>query len=369
MKKNIFWTPKRIMQACPEAKYYMVLGERSNGKTFGVKEYALDDYIKRGKQLAVCRRYDEDFKKGSTFYDDMVNNPTRGNIIAEKTGGQYNAVRYYGGAWYLAYRGESKEDNRVDTKPFAFAFVISLEEHYKSMSFPDVETILFDEFMTRRIYLYDEFVLFTSLVSTIVRLRDSVKIFMCANAISTYCPHVREMGLKNVAKMQDGTIDIYEYGSSGLKVAVERTDAMEKRTKKESNIYFAFNNPKLKMNTSGAWEVAIYPHLPFKYRPKEVKTQFFISFNEEIFHGEIIRHDGIWICYIHRKTTPIDDEGKYMVFQEQTDPRRNYARNILRPTTRIAKAIAGFFAREKVFYQDNEVGESINHYLNWCAQL
>lgn len=372
MAKNVFWTPKRIMDACPKAKYYVVIGERSNGKTFGVKELAFDDYLKRGKQLAVCRRFDEDFKKASTLYDDFVHNPTRGNIIAKKTGGKWNAVKYYAGAWYLVHRKDPNVEGDADftdEKPFAYAFVISLEEHYKSMSFPDIEWILFDEFMTRRIYLNEEFILFTSLVSTIVRLRDTPKIFMCANTISTYCPHMREMGIRNFAKMQDGTIDIYEYGESGLQVAVERAESMEKRAKKPSNIYFAFDNPKLKMNTSGAWEVAIYPHCPFKYVPKEIKYIYFISFNEEVFQCEIVHHDKMWVTFIHRKTTPIKDDGKSIIYQEEQSPKRNYSRSILHPVTRMQKVVASFFAKEKVFYQDNEVGESINHYLNWCRSI
>ena len=34
------------------------------------------------------------------------------------------------------------------------------------------------------------------------------------------------------------------------------------------DVYFAFNNPKLQMITSGAWEMAIYPHNKVKYKPK-----------------------------------------------------------------------------------------------------
>lgn len=371
-KKNIFWTPKRIMEHCPSAKYFVIIGERSNGKTFGVKEYAFDDYLERGKQLAVIRRFDEDFKKASTFYSDFINNPTRGNIIEKKTKGKYNAVKYYSGAWYLVHQPNPElegDEYYADPKPFAYAFVVSLEEHYKSMSFPDIETLLFDEFMTRRIYLKDEFILFTSLISTIVRLRDTPKIFMCANTISTYCPHMIEMGIKNFAKMEDGQIDVYEYGESSLKVAVERTEALEKRTKKKSNVYFAFDNPKLKMNTSGAWELAIYPHCPFKYTPKEIKYIYFISFNNELFQCEIIKHEKMWITFIHRKTTPIKEGETNLIYQEEISPLRNYSRDITRAVTPMQKFIAKFFATEKVFYQDNEVGESIHHYLNWCATL
>lgn len=369
MKKNMYWNPSRMFAIAPDAKYFIAIGERSNGKTFGVKEYAFDDYLKRGKQMAYIRRWEDDFRKADSFYADFVSNPTRGNIIATKTQGRYNGVKYRMRAWHLCHYDAKGEIDEMDEKPFAFAFALTQEEHYKSMSFPDVETIFLDEFMTRRLYVNDEFLMFTSIISTIVRLRDTPRIFMCANTITTYCPYFVEMGLRRVPKMEDGAIDVYQYGDSLLKVVVERTDALEKRTKKASNVYFAFDNPKLKMNTSGDWEVAIYPHLPFKYAPKEIKYQFFISFNNEVFHGEIIHHEKYWICYIHRKTTPIRDEGKYIVYQEDVSPKRNYSRNIMRPVTPMQKLIYSFFAKEKVFYQDNECGESVNHYLNWASDL
>ena len=370
MSKSKFWTPKRIMETCPKAKYFVVFGERSNGKTFGVKELALDEYLESGKQLAYVRRYEEDFKKAKTFYADFTNNPTRGNVIEKKTHGKYDGVKFIGGAWYLCkFSNDPKEKDVVDVKPFAISFVLSLEERYKSNPFPDVGIIFFDEFMTRAFYLTDEFILFTSLISTIVRLRDDVKVFMCANTISTYCPHLADMGIRNIGKMQDGQIDIYEYGDSGLKVAVERTEALEKRAKKKSNVYFAFSNPKLRMNTSGAFEVSIYPHRPMKFGKTDIKYIYFISFNGETFQCEIVYKEKLWFTFIHRKTTPIKEGEQGLIYQEEIRPERNYSRNIMKPANALQKRIALFFVREKVFYQDNEVGESIHHYLNWCSQL
>lgn len=371
MAKVKFWTPQGMFHVCPDAKYFIAIGERSNGKTFGVKEYAFDDYLERGKQLAVIRRWEDDFKgkNGISFYDDFIHNPTRGNIIDKKTRGKWNSVNYRSQMWYLQRVGKSGEVEEIDDKPFAIAFALTKEEHYKSIPFPDIETILFDEFMTRRIYVTDEFTLFMSILSTIIRLRDTPRIFMCANTISTYCPYFIEMGIKNVPKMKNGQMDIYTFGESKLKVIIERTDAMTKTGNKASNIYFAFDNPKLKMITEGSFEVSIYPHLPFKYRPCEIKYIYFIKFNNECFQCEIIHHEKDWITYIHRKTTPIKEGEKGMIYQEDWRPEANYSRRLLHPASPLQNAIAKFFAKEKVFYQDNDVGESISHYLNWQAQL
>ena len=73
------------------------------------------------------------------------------------------------------------------------------------------------------------------------------------------------------------TIDLYTYGESNLRVAVEYSQGIKKESKK-SNKYFAFDNPKLQMITNGKWEIDIYPHLPHKYKPKDIKFIYYIKY-------------------------------------------------------------------------------------------
>lgn len=94
-------------------------------------------------------------------------------------------------------------------------------EHDKSTSYPNITTIVFDEFLTRGSYLKDEFILFTNVCSTIIRQRNDVKIFMLGNTVNKYSPYFSEMGLSNIKNQKQGTIDIYRYGDSDLIVAVE----------------------------------------------------------------------------------------------------------------------------------------------------
>src|SRR5699024_5250425 len=124
-------------------------------------------------------------------------------------------------------------------------------EHDKSTAYPKVKTIFFDEFLTRQYYLPDEFVTFMNVVSTIVRQRDDVIIFMCGNTVNQYCPYFTEMGLTHVKEMNKGVIEVYKYGESRLKVAVEYADSISK-SGKPSDVYFAFDNPNLQMITGGA---------------------------------------------------------------------------------------------------------------------
>jgi len=265
MAKLKFWDITKILTR--DAHYNLIIGERSNGKTYGVLQYGLQEYFKHGGKLAIVRRWEEDFrgKRASTMFDSLIEN----GVISKLSKGKWNSVIYQSHRWYFCKRNiDNTKDIITDDSPFAYAFAISSDEHDKSTSYPLVTTVLFDEFLTRGTYLPDEFVKFSSIISTIVRLRTNVKIFMCGNTVNKYSPYFSEMGLTNVKNMKKGTIDLYTYGNTGLRVAVEFSDFPTKE--KESNVYFAFNNPKLEMVKSGVWEMEIYPHLPIKYKPKDI---------------------------------------------------------------------------------------------------
>lgn len=365
---------KNILQQ--NALYNVIFGERSNGKTFAVLELALfgyhkdgieiNGYLDDGSQLGIIRRWDEDFKgnNGHKMFDNFISNEEQGNIIEKRTKGKYNYIYYYAGKWFLQKINENGEVETKDENPFAYAFSLTSEEHYKSTSYPKIKIVLFDEFLTRKYYLPDEFINFTSVLSTIIRLRDDVKIFMCGNTVNKYCPYFSEMGLKNVKNMQRGKIDVYHYGNTGLVVAVEYSDFPAKT--KASNKYFAFNNPKLQMVTNGVWEMNIYPHLPIKYTNSDILYKYYIIFDSEILQCEIICRNELLFTYIHRKTTPIKDDDEAIIYQQGYDARSNYCRKINNPHSPIENKIADFFIKEKVFYQDNEVGEIVRNYIAWC---
>ena len=346
------------------AYYNMIIGERSNGKTYSCLYYGLKNYCKTGKQTAIVRRFDTDFigKRGSVYFDNLVSN----GEIEKLTNGLWTGVHYFASKWYLCTY--DPDGNRItDEKPFAFGFAISQMEHDKSTSYPDVTTVVFDEFISRTSYLNDEFVLFMNVLSTIIRHRTDVKIFMIGNTVNKYCPYFNEMGLKHIKNMEQGTIDLYTYGSSDLTVAVEYCSPISKDGK-PSDVYFAFDNPKLQMITGGTWELDIYPHCPCKYNTKDIMFTYFIKFDDELLQCEIVFVDNNMFTFIHRKTTPLKDENNDIIYTPEFDARPNFRRNITRPQDKIDMKVVEFFKKDKVFYSDNEVGEIVRNYLLWCKK-
>lgn len=354
-----YYSIKNILEK--NAHYNVIFGERSNGKTFSVYEYGLKNYVEHKKQMALVRRWQEDFtgKRGTTMFDNVVN----AGLIKKLTHGEWTGVYYYASRWYLCRYDDG--DRVVDETPFAYGFAISAMEHDKSVEYPNITTVLFDEFITRTAYLPDEFKLFSNVLSTIIRLRTDVKIFMCGNTVNQYCPYFNEMGLKHVRDMKQGDIDVYRYGESDLIVAVEYAQSIGN---KKSNFYFAFDNPALSMIKSGQWEIDIYPHCPCKFTPNEIMLKYFIIFDGDILQCEIVYHDDLRFTYIHPKTGDIKDVKNDIVFTPEYSPRPNYHRKITNPTTQLEKKIAEYFIKDKVFYATNETGEIVRNYLLFCKK-
>lgn len=346
------------------ATYNVIFGERSNGKTYATLKQALENYFDNGSQFAYIRRWSVDVqpKRMNNLFNAIIED----GYLEKLSGGKFTAIFYRTGRFYLCTYNDKGKPIYNEEDIIGYAFSLSENEHNKANSYPRVTTIIFDEFLTNKIYLPDEFILFMNTVSTIVRQRTNVKIYMLGNTVNKFCPYFKEMGLTNILSMKQGSIDLYTYGESKLKVAVEYADSKKKF--KKNNFYFAFNNPKLKMITGGAWELNIYPHAPVKWLPKNIIFTYFIDFNDNIYQCEIINKDTNVFTFIHEKTTPIKNPDKDIIYTLDYNPKINYNVNILKPLTDYQQKITWFYTHDRVYYQDNNVGDAINNYLKICKR-
>lgn len=349
--------------------YNLLVGERSNGKTYCVLDYILENYCKTGNQSVYLRRWDEDLKTKLTV--TLCDGLVRDKLVEKYTGGEYNGIRYYNAKWYLTKtyittnnKGEKIEKTESQLSPFMIGFTISSDEHNKGATYPKIRTIFFDEFISRTGYLTDEFICFMNTLSTLIRLRDDIKIFMCGNTINPYTPYFKEFGITNIKNMKKGDIDVYTYGESGLRLGIYMTDSLPKGMKK-SNVYFAFNNPRLSMITGegNIWDVGIFPHCPVKYRPCDVMFNFFIEFDNNLYHGEVVYTGQELFIFIHIKTTPIQSPQSDLLYTLDNSASLATRHFINKPISQIEKLVATLFQQQKVFYQDNEVGNAIQNFL------
>ena len=369
--KQKYYSLKNILSK--RAVYNIVIGQRGNGKTYAVLKYGVERYIegyREGKteQLAIIRRYAEHFKgkRASTLFDNLVAN----GEIEKLSGGLFTGVQYRSNAWYLTYRDE---DNNVvpDSVPFAYAFALTQVESDKSSSYPNVTTVLFDEFLSRSGYLVDEFNLFQNTLSTIIRNKDNVRVFMCGNTVDKYgCPYFTEMKLTHVKEQKLGTIDVYKTArqlpeSFRALVAVEYCEVAS--ATKSSEFYFDWDSNSVKMITKGYWEMSEYPRLPYRYKDiaSSLLLRFFIVYRDEKLNCEIYNYDESFFIYVQRKTTPLNISSSDIVFTLDVSPQINYFTRLLHPSrnVKVLVTIARLFLDNKVFYQNDEVGEIARSYI------
>ena len=365
------YTENGVLYMPPRKKYYsyndimdiraiyrVIIGQRSNGKTYGWCRMCLENYFESGKASAYVRRLDEMIKPRiiSGLFDPHL------DYIKKQSGGDWNGIEYRTNAWTLVRREPDKIGNLVtvakDSKPFCRSYAVSTVETTKGVDHGPVWSVCFDEFITRTYYLQNEFVMFQNLLSSIIRDRGDVNIFLLANTVSKYCPYWREMGLYRIAQQEQGTIDVYQMGKTGSQIAVEY--CAETGGKKSVSEYFAFDNPQLSMITTGAWEIASYRHAPPQMSEHRIHLSFFIDFDGQIIQGDLISYTHGPIIFFHPKTTPIKDPEKSIIYaQDHTDGNPLHQIYASVQMCRAQTIIYDLMRMQKTFFADNETGEAV----------
>lgn len=359
--KKKYYSYKPIMSI--PAVYRMIIGMRSNGKTYGWCDLAIDHYLKDGLPSTYVRRLEEMIKPSiiGGLFDPHLKK------IEERTEGEWNSIEYRSHAWTLTRREKDKAGNMVtvakDAKPFCRSAAISTVETTKGVDHGEMWSVCFDEFITRSYYLQNEFIMFQNLLSSIVRDRPGINVFMLANTVSKYCPYFREMGLFRVDKQEQGTIDVYQMGANGAQIAVEYCAEVE-ATKKAVSEYFCFDNPQLQMITSGSWEIAMYRHAPPELGKYRVMLSFFVEYEGQIIQGDLINYKSYPLIFWHPKTTPIKDRDKSIIYmRDNFDGNPLHQIGIHVQMCRAQEIIHDLIASQKTFYSDNETGEAVASWL------
>lgn len=275
------------------ADYNILLGERTNGKSFAVKEYCLIKAYEENEGFAYLRRWQEDVKNDtvSEYFDDE-------NLKIEKiTNGEFNAVKCIKSVIYFC---NINKDGIVERKKrCGKAFRLSGESHYKSLSFTWIKNLIFEEVITDDGYLGNEPRKLLSLVSTIAR-REKIRCFLIANTISRFCPYFSEWQLTGIKKQKPNSIDIYNYHTTQedengipiiIKIAVELCDNIN------SGKMF-FGNSENMIN-GGQWDVHDMPHLEKKHNEYRKHYTCLIEHENYRYAIEILSDNIIKVPFIY----------------------------------------------------------------------
>lgn len=343
-----------------QASYRLIIGQRSNGKTYSVLKTIIEQYFREGKRSAYIRRYSEEITPKNIqllFSQDSLI-----QLIIELSGGEYNGTFYRANCFYFAFYDEDGKKQSQDQIPFCITRSVNCWETQKGQDAGELHLICYDEFMTRSGYLNDEFVKFMNLLSSLIRDRKDCVIYMLANSVNKYCPYFTEMGLTEVDKMEQGEIRVYTYENSDLKVAVEYCATVE-ATQKTASKYFAFENSQLQMITSGAWEIKLYDRAPYPIHEQDVLKRFYIKFGEQLLCGEIVLRNPDLFIFMHRQTKDIEIDELTPYYSTEFSASRCHVRFLKDCPTDLHKLIKDLILKKAVCFSDNEVGEIFRNFL------
>lgn len=378
-----FYELDRILER--DSLYNFIIGERSNGKTTALLRHIIKTYHETGMRGVIIRQMEEDVKgyKSSALFS-AVNNE---GMVAELTNGEFHAVKAYNRQFYL---GRENEDGVVtyEKEPFAHIVALSQSLHFKSVPFPNVGVIVFDEFIRQdRQMLKDELNLFINFISTIVRHVKRAQVFLIANTVSWNSPYFEAMEIRNVSKMKPGDIATVEYPKNGrvVKVSIEYCESTAKSGGKESDDYYVpfKNNSQTAMIMDGGFAVPEYPKCPHHFTSKNVKLTCWII-DRTILRCRLIRVNRelfFFIDLIERNhTLPGEVLGTSEPDWERYEFLRNKTRDIVYsleftsdrthftdPTMvyrdRRTHWLPDALRANRVFFENREAGETLMYYI------
>lgn len=168
-----FYNPQPMLSY--NAHFNFILDVRGAGKTYSLaKKKPIDDFLKTGEQYIYLRRYKEELKTidTHTFFGDIA---------------------------HLYPDHELEVKGRVlycDKEVMGWIVNLSTANMRKSVSYPNVTKIVFDEFILEKgfvRYIPNEVTMFYNFYETVARTRDNVKVYFIGNAISLSNPYFLEM--------------------------------------------------------------------------------------------------------------------------------------------------------------------------------
>lgn len=168
----LYWDINRPLSY--NALFNFIVGNRGGGKTYGAKKYVISNFIKKSEQFIYLRRYKQELKRIKTFFADVSQEFE--NIEFDVKGKEFY----------------------INKKLCGYAMPLSTSKIEKSVSFPLVTTIIFDEFILDKgtyHYLNDEVTNFLEFYETVARSRN-VRVFFLSNALTITNPYFLYFDIK-----------------------------------------------------------------------------------------------------------------------------------------------------------------------------
>lgn len=352
-----------------ESKYFMLLSERSSGKT---TNWIIIGCILNKMYGTIIQyiRQNEDMVKPSVAGDifRVLLEYNNSCYIPLLTDGKYRGIYIH---WKKAYFCNYDEKGKpCDIAPDNFLQFLSIDNNfdYKSgYNAPKGDLILFDEFVGKY-YPPDEFIDFTDLTKTIIRKRKTPIIVMLANTINRNHQYFRELEVSKAVKALKVGQHTNETTEKGTKIYIELIGLKQSAIKQEVNrLFYGFNNPKLNAITGGeiAWAFDPVPHIVNNDDDVIINRLFRIDCQDELLQLDIVKTEDRGLIINCHECTKIHEDSVIFTLGEIRDTRHIYGIGKNNP---YAALIWRLYEENKWYYDSNETGSLVKNYLKSYRQ-
>ena len=166
MDKSLYYNPNKLLSYNRILNF--IIGARGIGKTYGYKKFCINRFLKHGEQFIYLKRYKTDVKGVEQFFDTVSQD------FPDST------FKVKGRELY------------IDDKLAGWVMPLSSWQSVKSREFPNVCTILYDEFLleksSKQSYMQDEPKALLNFMDTVIRNRDNARCICMSNAVSVVNP-------------------------------------------------------------------------------------------------------------------------------------------------------------------------------------
>lgn len=367
------------------ALFNIIWGERSNGKSYavkhekGIKSYLfgqhtylssftdknkiLERNIKAGSRFILMRRWKEEIttEKIEKYFADVD--------VASLTDGKYNCITMYKKTLYLSlYDFEEARAKRGEI--IGYVVALSTEQNYAGASYLDVNDIIFEEFMSRSMYLPDESSKLLNFWSTVDRQRGTTRVWLVGNTISRVCPYLSEWNLQNIISnqrqgqiidvwMDTGDIDRDTGKPIEVKLAIEYC-------KSNNHTSYAFGSHSDMINR-GEWQSDPQPHLPKSKNCYKILYRIVFMFSSFKFMAEYLKdkesHDTVWFVYPYAG----EIKDNILVISDIIKPSPYWQRDIynLSVNNDKLKKLCQTFRENKIFYATDLCGTDFKQAIDF----
>lgn len=308
--KCIDWLDVEEIMKGHDADYYVIIGQRGDGKSYSSLKVCLKNYKQNKKRFVYMRRWVDDV---NTFACSTLIKP---KLLESVYKGDYT-IKAYNHKFQLCHPEITDKGKEIEKKEdIGYAVAVSEAKHRKGTNYPDTNLIFFDEFidMQGEVTLANEYNKFENVVNTVKR-ENKTKIIMCANTVSKYSEYFTKLGI-NIDKVQQGeTVEVLS-PNGRIKVLVHYA-------KYNCLIgYFVGALTTSKMIESGAWEIPPTDEIPSQENEKVSEQLLFTAYESRINAtiGCYLRY-GTWESYepILGIVTPIPHEREFLVLRRLPD--------------------------------------------------